>query len=248
MRLPTPVANELASRVLARLVAQGVLSGEPPDWEAYQRFRARVRETFEVPGTTITPLMARVLYGIAALARPRRLLGIGTYAGNALVWLAGPGFTPAASYRGELAVGVDTDAEATMLARANFGRLGADSRTRLLAIDGHEAAATHAGRWDLVLLDADDPTSRKSVYLSLLESVYPRLAAGGLLLAHDICVPLFREDMSRYRALVCDSRRFRMSVPLEIDECGLEVSVKADNGADDEAPAAKIAPAHEAAR
>lgn len=225
-KLPTPVANELASRILAKLVEAGVLRGEAPDWDRYLRFRERVRERFDVPETTITPLMARVLYGVAALARPRRILGIGTYAGNALVWLAGPGFGPDPSYRGELAVGVDTDEDATRLARENFDRLGAGSQVRLLALDGHRAAEEVEGPWDLLLLDADDPVTRKGIYLSLLDALYPHVADGGLVLAHDIHVPLFREDMSRYRAAVSDERRFRLTAPLEIDECGLEVSVK----------------------
>jgi predicted O-methyltransferase YrrM len=224
--MPTPVANALASRILAKLVDTGALDGEPPDWDRYLRFRERVRACFEVPGTTITPLMARVFYGIAALARPRRILGIGTYAGNALVWLAGPGFGPDPSYRGTCAVGVDTDEDATLLARENFGRLGADSRVRLLCLDGHRVADEARGPWDLLLLDADDPVSRKGIYLSLLDALYPHVAADGLVLAHDINVPLFREDMSRYRMAVSDEHRFRLTVPLEIDECGLEVSVK----------------------
>ncbi len=63
--------------------------------------------------------------------------------------------------------------------------------------------------------------------LSLLDAVYPWVAPGGLVLAHDICVPRFREDLAEYQAAVRDRARFARSVPLEIDPCGLEVSVKA---------------------
>ena len=48
-----------------------------PDWERYRAFRTVVRREFVVPETSITPLMARVLYGIAYLAQPQRILGVG---------------------------------------------------------------------------------------------------------------------------------------------------------------------------
>jgi predicted O-methyltransferase YrrM len=226
VRLPTPVANELAGRVLAHCVERGVLpAGEPPDWGRFLDFRTVVRERFDVPETSITPLMARVLYGVSTLARPGRVLGIGTYAGNALVWLVGPGFSPHRVYDGELAVGADSDAGATELARRNLASIGVE-RVELRCEDGHVTPTALGERWDLVLLDADDPVTRKGVYLSLLDAVHPFLAAGGLLLAHDICVPIFRADMGRYQEAVRDPERFAATVPLEIDECGLEVSVK----------------------
>jgi len=226
VRLPTPVANELAGKVLTTAVERGVLpAGEPLDWERFLAFRATVREHFEVPETSITPLMARVLYGIAALARPRRILGIGTYAGNALVWLVGPGFSRHRLYEGERAVGADPDAEATELARRNLAAIGVE-RVELRSEDGHATPAALGERWDLVLLDADDPVVRKGIYLTLLDAVHPFLSAGGLLLAHDICVPKFRADIERYQTAVRNPERFETTLPLEVDECGLEVSRK----------------------
>ena len=60
-------------------------AGELPDWQRYAWFRSAVHDAFDVPETSITPLMARVLYGIAALARPRRILGIGLDEGTAII-------------------------------------------------------------------------------------------------------------------------------------------------------------------
>jgi predicted O-methyltransferase YrrM len=227
VKLPSPVADALATKVLSRATAEGVLPAAGlPDWERYASFRARVRDAFDVPQTSVTPLMARVLYGIAALARPRRILGIGTYAGNTLVWLAGAGFGADPLYHGELAVGVDVDAEATGLAARNFRAIGGDLRVQLRCEDGHDTPRVLGLAWDLVFLDADDPGVRKRIYLSLLEAIYPWLAPGGLVLAHDICVPMFRDDLALYQAAVRDRARFARSLSLEIDDCGLEVSVK----------------------
>jgi predicted O-methyltransferase YrrM len=228
--LPGKVADALAERALRAAVSAGVLPDRPPpDWQAYREFRARVRETFTVPETSITPLMARILYGVAHLARPARVLGIGTYAGNALVWLIGPGFHPYGSYQGERALGVDIDPDATALARDNVHRLGVDDRVELVCADGHQAG--ELGKpWDLLLLDADDPIQRKAVYRSLLEAAYPILTAGALVLAHDICVDKFRDQLAQYRTVVADPSRFDRTVSLEVDECGLEISTKTWEG------------------
>jgi predicted O-methyltransferase YrrM len=216
-RLPVAVADKLAERALRRLVEGGLIPDAPlPGWGDYRRFRQRVRDTFQVPQTTVTPLMARLLYGIAYIARPARILVVGSYYGNTLVWLAGPGFGPHAEYEGGQALGVDVDAEATGGARANLARLG--MRAEVQVLDGHHAGACG---YDLVLLDADDPVRRKAVYRTLLAALRPNLGPGALVLAHDICVPLFADDMAAYKAA---ARDIGDSMSLEIDACGLEIS------------------------
>jgi predicted O-methyltransferase YrrM len=170
--------------------------------------------------------MARLLYGIAHVARPARILVVGSYFGNTLVWLAGPGFGPEPAYRGERALGVDVDATAVAGARANFARLGTGPGVRVDVLDGHLAA----GPFDLVLLDADDPVRRKGVYVSLLDALYPHLTPGALVLAHDICVPAFAGQLAGYRAAVRRPDRFAGSLSLEIDPCGLELSRTATGG------------------
>ena len=199
-RLPGRVADELANRVLRRAVEAGLLPDRPlPDWGRFRAFRTLVRDAFVVPDSSITPLMARVLYGVAHLARPRRILGVGTYCGNALVWLSGPGFGPHAVYRGQRAVGVDIDPAATRTAQANFARIGSDARVTLRCLDGHRAGD---GGFDLLLLDADDPVRRKAVDLSLLAALYPRLEPGGLLLAPSISLPILVPHLAPYRRAV----------------------------------------------
>lgn len=231
-RWPSAAADEFATLVLRRSIAAGLLPDRPvPDWERFRSLRARVRATFVVPETSITPLMARVLYGIAHLAQPRRILGIGTSCGNALVWLAGPGFGPGGSYRGMRAVGMDTDATSTEVARTNFSRLGMDPGLELACMDGHLAADLAAGEaFDLLLLDADDPVRRKDVYLSLLDALYPCLAPGAIVVAHDICVPRFAEQLGRYLQAVADRDRFAGSLSLPVDACGLALSRTAAPG------------------
>lgn len=224
MRLPNAVADQLATKILRGAVEQGLLPDGPlPDWDRYKVFRQRVRGSFIVPETSITPLMARVLYGIAAVARPARILCIGSYMGNGLAWMAGPGFGPDLIYRGALALGVDTDCAAVGLAMENFTRAEMGGQVECCCMDGLDVPVLRQ-TFDMVLLDADDQNSRKDIYYPLLEAVYPLVDAGGLILAHDIAVPKFREQLQRYRELVRDPVRFAGSSSLEIDECGIEVS------------------------
>jgi predicted O-methyltransferase YrrM len=227
MRLPAAAADELATRILRGGIEQGLLPDQRlPDWDRYKIFRQRIRSSFIVPETSVTPLMARLLYCLAALARPERVLCVGCYVGNALAWMAGPGFGPDPVYRGALALGVDIDRAAVQAATQNFARAGMANRVECRCMDGLDIPRLDQ-RFDLVLLDADDPDSRKAIYYPLLDAIYPLVEDDGLILAHDIAVPRFREQLGRYRELMRDSARFAGTASLEIDDCGLEVSRKA---------------------
>lgn len=215
------VHDLLASRILAALQQKQVLPpGEAPGWANFHTFRARVHDAFYVPETSITPLMARVLWGIASLARPHHLLVLGSYAGNTLVWLAGPVLPEA-----ERIIGIEIDPQAVDMARQNFERLQAP-RVQLICGDALRVMSALEGPVDLVLIDIDDPRERRAPYVRMLEAVYPLLAPGGLVLAHDICVERFKGDLMPYLVAVRQFQRFSCSVPLEIDACGLEISVK----------------------
>src|SRR5262249_6495430 len=142
MKLTRRAADQLADRIVARTVEAGVVraAASAPDWAAFSEFRRRVEASLTVPETSITPLLARVLYGIAHVARPQRVLGIGTYAGNGIVWLLGPGFCADGTYRAREAAALDVDPEATDLIADNLARLGMGPPVRCLCLDGHRAA------------------------------------------------------------------------------------------------------------
>lgn len=200
--------------------------GDPPDWERYARLRASVHARFDVPATTITPLMARVLYGVGCWAHPARVLGIGTYVGNAFAWLAAAGFGPERVYDGDVALAVDPDAEAIAQSRTNMDQRAGWSVEHAV-VDGHLAPSMLGGNWDALWLDADDPVERKGILVPLLERAYPFLAPRALVLAHDVVVDRFRDHMCAYREHVADPVRFAASATFPIDPCGLEISVRA---------------------
>lgn len=227
MRLSRRVADELADRILAHAASEiGLTKSLAIDWERYHAFYDRVRACFHVPETSITPLMARVLYGIAATTQPSRILVAGVYVGNAMVWLTGPGFGPFALYKGVDALGVDTSGAAIDLARANFAGLGATSAVAFLRDDARSTSCAFSRPWDLVFLDAEDPADGKAIYSDLLARYLPHIPPGGLLLAHDMCVPKFEAQLAAYRQAVRDPTHFDRSITLELDPCGLELSIK----------------------
>lgn len=242
-------ADALADRVLERCRAAGVVAGDDVDWPRFHAFRDELRRTFDVPTTTLTPLAARVLYGLSEMARPAAVAVLGCFAGNLMAFTTGPvlgpfsgagdgrrggdpgeaapsaalpAAAPAAPRR--QALGLDVDAAAVRTARGNFARAGFAESVRVETGDAFDAAAHAAGtRWDLLLIDIDVPGARKSGYLRLLERWLPYLAPGALVVAHDVCHPVFRWDLASYRAFVSEAGA-AASLTLPVDDCGLEVS------------------------
>lgn len=248
--MPTPVtggrrhsrqqADQAIATLMRRLARARLL---PPharfDTDGFHRLRQRVRGAFQVPQTSVTPVMARLLFALGDVLLPRRLLVIGSYCGNTLVWLAGrrilqlPRTDQAAGEEVDGApdaaylVGCDVDADACETARANFTRIGAGDAVQILPRDGHRVLSESTEAWDLVLLDADDPVRRKAVYDTLLEVALPWLNPGSTVLAHDTALPLFADDLRSYRERIADRSRFAATADLAVDECGLSFSVVA---------------------
>lgn len=218
--------DALADRVLAHCRAEGVTDPDAPapSWPGFHAFRGKLQETFDIPTTTLTPLAGRVLYGLAAARRPASVAVLGCYAGNLLAWTAGPGFGPGATYEGRRALGLDVDAPAVALANGNLRRAGFGPGATAVTGDAFDADGHAAGRkWDLLLIDVDVPGSRKSGYARLLERWIPHLAPGALVIAHDVCHPVFRWDLGSYQDFVLASGA-AASTTLPIDECGLEAT------------------------
>lgn len=218
--------DALADRVLERCRAGGVLDADAasPDWARFHEFRAELYRTFVVPTTTLTPLAARVLYGLSAMHRPTSVAVLGCYAGNLMAWVAGPVLGPGADGTGRSALGLDVDAQAVALAESNLTHAGFGAGARVVAGDAFDADTHAAGTaWDLLLIDIDVPGARKSGYPRVLERWLPHLAPGAMVVAHDICHPVFRWDLDRYPDFVRD-RGAAATLTLPVDECGLEVS------------------------
>jgi len=217
---------ETVRSILAWLVRVGVApQGSSYDEEAYLELR-REAARFDIPGTSITPVMERLLYLLSSLRRPRRVIGLGTYCGYALVWAVGASCGPGRVYRAEKVYGIDIDAEVTARARQNLSKLAHTDHIQFLAEDGLAAVERLEGPFDYVYLDAESEELGKSIYWELLQRLYAKIAEGGWVLAHDTTVPLFASHLEGYLAFVRDSANFRDSFSFDIDPFGLELSIK----------------------
>ena len=225
-RLTPRQSDAMADRFLDHCRTTGVLAPDAPaaSWTGFHALRDRLRAGFHVPTTTLTPLAARVLYGLAAAHRPAAVATLGCFAGNLMAWVSGPGFGPGPRYQGERALGVDVDADAVHLASGNLRRAGFAAGARAVVADAFDAAGLSAGAtWDLLLIDIDVPGARKSGYARLLERWLPHLAPGALVIAHDVCHPAFTWDLRDYAAFATD-RGAAATTTLPVDDCGLEVT------------------------
>jgi predicted O-methyltransferase YrrM len=215
----------LAQELLDALSAAGFFPATTFPRERFHAFRAAVRDGFAVPSTTMTTIASRMLYGIAAAHRPRRLVGLGTYAGNAFVWLCGPALGADPLYAPAEHVSCDIDVMATDLARANYATVDGGTQIEVVTADAAAVLDGDSTPIDLLFLDVDSPETGKSGYTPLLERALPRLAPGALVVAHDVIHPWFAEDLRPYADLVRDTERFRLTATLDIDPCGLEVTL-----------------------
>jgi predicted O-methyltransferase YrrM len=203
-----------------------------PDYDEarLEALRAAVRERFEVPWTSITGPMERLLYALNATVRPQRMLAIGIFCGNTFIWNAGPAAGPGKVYSASRVVGVEIERESAEMASRNLAAIGALGDVEIVCGDGHEVIGTFGEGIDLLYIDATGGRDQaehlrgKRIYLSLLHRAYALLSPGALVLAHDTIPEWFAKQGGDYLEYVRDPAHFAASAELRIDQEGLEVS------------------------
>ncbi len=218
---------ETVRSALVWLKQKGLVpEGASYDENAFDELRQVVKAQFAIPGTSVTPVMERLLYMLSSVKEPRRVIGLGTYCGYALVWSLAPSCGPGKMYQAEKVYGIDIDAEATARARENLGHLAHTDHIELIAEDGLQAVDRLEGPFDYVFLDVESRELGKGLYLDLLQQLYRKIEKGGWVLAHDTVVPPFAGQLAPYLAYVRDGDDFQESVSFDVDAYGLELSVK----------------------
>jgi len=213
--------------ILAWLKGQGIVpAGAMYDEQAFDGLRQEVKELFAIPGTSVTPVMERLLYMLSSVRRPRRVIGLGTYCGYALVWATGAGCGSGRTYEAEKVYGIDIDGEATARAKENLDKLANTDHVELTTEDGLAAVERLEGPFDYVFLDVESKELGKGLYLALLKRLYTKVEAGGWVLAHDTVVPPFAGQLEAYLAYVRDREKFKESISFDVDAYGLELSIK----------------------
>ncbi len=218
---------ETVRSILAWLKRKGIVPQDAAYNEgAFDELRREVKQKFTIPGTSITPVMERLLYALSSVQRPRRIIGLGTYCANALVWIVGPSCGPEKVYEAEKVYGIDIDVDASEQARENLSKLAHTDHVELIAEDALKAVERLEGKFDCVYLDVESKDLGKGLYLELVERLYDKVEAGGWVLAHDTVVPSFAGQLEQYLAFVRDGQSFGESISFDVDPFGLELSIK----------------------
>ncbi|MBN2381069.1 class I SAM-dependent methyltransferase [candidate division WOR-3 bacterium] len=204
----------------------------PPDAfyskDAFDKLVALTKEKWYYPWTSFTKAMRRLFYMLASIKQPRIVVGMGIFYGYTLAWSAGPSCGKDKLYNAERVYGVDINTEAIEGARKNFAILEGSDHVELIAEDGRLVAQRLEGPVVFLHLDADGEKIGKKLYLELLKILYPKLAKGAWVLAHDVTDPGFQKQgvFTEYLNYVRDPKYFSESILFDIDQCGLELSIK----------------------
>lgn len=222
----------IADSIVQRLHVDGALaaSGGAP-WDAFLRLSDLVHAAFSVPGTTITPMMRRLLFAIGIAARPRQLVAVGSYVGYAIAWLLRDRSDASCSPFVERAYAIDVDAVANRIAERNCAALGHGPRLHVVCADAVAGVAMVESAIDLLFLDLDDPVTGKARYADVLLGARARLAPGAMVLAHDPCVGRFAADFNAYHRVVNEEPWLTGPWILPVDGCGLSVAVAVEEPA-----------------
>jgi predicted O-methyltransferase YrrM len=219
--------DRIVEELLTRLAAAEFLPDDRSAFlvEPYRDLDQRVRAAFHVPHTTMTPLARRLLFGIAVARRPRRVVVLGSFVGYAAVWLFGPALSCYRLFPVDRLLACDIFEPAVLMARENFAGLPGGDQVQVVHSDAADWLAADEKPIDLLYLDVDSVERGKRDYIPLLEAALPKLTPGSLVLAHDVTHPDYIDHLNDYRALVADRSKFRRSATIEVDPCGLEVTL-----------------------
>jgi len=169
--------------------------------------------------SSVTTRMARLLFAIGSICSYKRVAIVGSAEGSALIWLSAPNQDAEANI-----IGVDLSEKRNDVARLNISNLDI-SNISILNIDGsclHEMV----DYIDLLLIDTYSSRNGKYSYSTILESLESKIREGGIIVAHDVSYPKFRNEMATYLCIVRDKSRFSYTVSVELDSFGLEITKK----------------------
>ena len=171
----TPMDHRMFEDVLkeyhVRLADETRHVDELPPGEMFTR-----RDEFLLP---VGPDVGAFLNALVKGAGARHILEIGASYGYSALWLAA-----AAEATDGLVTSLELDPAKVEYARERLTRAGLEHRVRFLVGDAVATLDSLEGRWDVVLLDL-----WKDLYIPCFDRVFPRLNAGGFIVADNMLQP-----------------------------------------------------------
>jgi len=222
----TSLEEKIVDVALEFLKSQGLVNRDAGyDKAAFESLHRVVKQEFKGSWTSLSPTMERLIYMLTSVRRPKRLVEFGSFWGYTLAWFAGPCIGANRCYEADKIHGIDIDVEMTERARENFGKIPNSGAIELIAEDARIAVDGIPGPLDFVYIEAKSE-EEKGLYLTLLQQVYDKLPDGAWVIAHDNLDYTFREEIQGYLSFVRDKTHFSQSICFDIDDCGIELSVK----------------------
>ena len=178
-------------------------------------------------GPVVDDDVARMLQVLITMARPRKILEIGTSIGFSTVSMA-----KAIKHYGGTIVTIEMDAEVAKQAAKNFEREGVKEQIELRIGEALTVTSGMNEEFDLIFQDVGD----KKLYGEMLEDYIRLLKPGGLLIAEDTLFPVFDfgseyddlpqmcESLDIFNKKIADCPQFESTL-LPIGD-GLTVAVK----------------------
>jgi predicted O-methyltransferase YrrM len=222
-QIATSTTVETLIETLLSQLHPSLCSAVKPRWEEYEELRGVINKHFQVPSTTCTAIMSRLLFALGSCSNPRSVVGAGTYVGYCVAWILGLAGPHRALVRADL---LDVDAHANVIARANCQLLGFGEKMKIHDCSAHDFIKESRDPVDLLFIDIDCPVTAKLGYASILARFLPWLAPGALVVAHDPCVPRFRADFETFHAFARSTNKFHGPWVLPLDSCGISVLIK----------------------
>jgi caffeoyl-CoA O-methyltransferase len=146
-----------------------------PDPEFFRRLEDETRATTTAPQMMVGPLEGPFLGWLVWLAKPRRVLEIGTFTGYSSISMA------LQLPEGGRIVSLDVNEETTAVARRYADEAGVADRIDYRVGPALEELERLDGPFDLVFIDADKPN-----YVNYYEAVLPKLSADGFIVADNV--------------------------------------------------------------
>lgn len=189
------------------------------------KFFDEVGSNFEGSWTSLTHSMKFLIYMLTSIRKPKDLLELGSFWGFTLAWFAGPCIGNIQEYEAKRIIGIDIDEKACISAKENFLKLRNTEKVEIIHADALKAIDDLEGKFDFLYLEAK-ADEIPDLYLKLLKKVYDKLPDGAWVIAHDTTAYRFEEENQEYLAWVRDKKNFSKSLCFDIDNYGLELSIK----------------------
>ena len=174
------------------------------------------KEAEEQSVPIVGPQVGTLLYLLASLQRPQRIVELGCATGYSAIWLA----------RGApdaVVVTIERDQRRVERARRSFADAGLDKRVQLVSGDALDYLKAQRDQVDLIFNDLLNSFPDESVTTQAFELSLERLRSGGLLVADnalrrgEVLTPSSQgsRNVTRYNELVASEPRLRgMIIPV----------------------------------